>query len=263
MKSFKIRASQLSKIMTKPKDSGGITDTQQEFLNDMDERDKPMTEKQQEKYDYLLEKKHKPEGLSEGAKTYCKEWLKHKLLGREPEIASKYLDKGIIAESGAIQLLNKLYQEDYTKNTERLSNEFMTGECDIHKNRIIRDTKCSWSVKSFPMLAVDVCYEYYWQNQAYLILWDAEYGWVDYCLVNTPDRIIEQESKRISWRDNRDYIEVLEEQEKKHKYDDLEVWKRVKSFPVERHDVEERINQKVILCREHIETLIKENRISV
>ena len=54
-------------------------------------------------------KSKKPEDLSAGAITYCKQLAKEFVYGYRKEINSKYLDKGIICEDQSIQLYNDVF----------------------------------------------------------------------------------------------------------------------------------------------------------
>jgi len=254
MKLFKIRASQLHRIMGKPKDSGGLTAKQAETLKDLIAKGSKSKQVQE-----LTEKRDRPEGLSAGAKTYCKEWLRSEKLNRYPEISNKYLEKGNLCENQAIRLLNDVYLESYEKNTVREENEYMTGECDILAKPVIRDTKCSWGVNSFPMFDEKPPSDYVYQIQQYLILYDCSIGYVDFVLVDTPHHLIINEAKRIAFRENRDLDEVIQEQMQKNTYGDIKPELRVKSFEVSRdYELGPRIKEKVQLCRDYIKKLENE-----
>ena len=73
----------------------------------------------------------KGEELSAGAKTYLRELLKKEILGYDDEISSKYLEKGIRCEEESLNLYNQVFFTDYTKNTERRTDDYITGEADI------------------------------------------------------------------------------------------------------------------------------------
>lgn len=57
-------------------------------------------------------KSKKPEDLSAGAMTYCRELAKQAVYGYTPQIASKYLDKGLIVEPQSIDLYNTVFFTD-------------------------------------------------------------------------------------------------------------------------------------------------------
>ena len=142
----------------------------------------------------MTEPKTKSEGpLSVGAKTYIRELVAQEIFGVEFEFSSKETTKGNEVEPESIALLNRVRGLDLTKNTERKSNDFITGECDLFDAPGNRghDLKSSWSIATFPICVKD-CEDrlYEWQMRGYMALWDADEWEVNYCLVDTPDRLI-------------------------------------------------------------------------
>lgn len=142
----------------------------------------------------MTEPKTQKEGpLSVGAKTYIRELVAQEIFGVDFVVSSKHMEKGIEVEQESIDLLNRVRGFDLQKNTERKHNGFITGECDLFNPEARRghDIKSSWSIATFPLLpsdAEDKAYE--WQMRGYMALWDAEEWEVNYCLVDTPDRLI-------------------------------------------------------------------------
>lgn len=148
--------------------------------------------------DIMTDAKTKGETLSVGAKTAIKKMAKEQVYGFDSVITSKYLTKGIEVEDQSIELLNSVLFSDFKKNTERKTNEWITGECDIYTPEIIYDVKSSWSLETFPIVAEDgqnATYE--WQARAYMMLWDVEKYAVAYCLVDTPENLIGYENPSI------------------------------------------------------------------
>lgn len=142
----------------------------------------------------MTEPKTKAEGpLSVGAKTYLRELAQQEILGVDFEFSSKETAKGIQLEGEAIQLLNRVRGLDLTKNTERKTNDWITGECDLYDAQRKRghDLKVSWSAKTFPGWEVDCADKLYeWQMRGYMWLWDADEWEVNYTLLDTPDALI-------------------------------------------------------------------------
>jgi hypothetical protein len=141
----------------------------------------------------MTEPKLKSEVLSVGAKTYLRQLAAEAIFGIDFVVSSKEMEKGILVEQDAIDMLNRVRGLSLTKNTERRSNGLITGECDLFNAPVRRghDIKCSWSAKTFPIAAedcVDKVYEF--QMRGYMALWDAGEWSVDYCLVNTPEKLI-------------------------------------------------------------------------
>ena len=139
----------------------------------------------------MTDPKGKDEILSVGAKTTIRHMAKELVYGFTRTFSSKYTDKGIQVENDSIALYNSVHFTNYVKNTERKTNEWITGECDIAAPNRIIDIKSSWSLDTFPAMsadAIDKTYE--WQGRAYMMLWEKPEFEVAHCLVNTPDELI-------------------------------------------------------------------------
>lgn len=133
------------------------------------------------------------EALSVGAKTYIRQLAAQEILSITFEVSSKQMEKGTIVEPESIALLNRVRGLDLEKNSERRSNGFITGECDLWDapRRCGYDLKSSWTAATFPIAAIDcVDSDYEWQCRGYLALWDADEWHVAYALVNTPEHLI-------------------------------------------------------------------------
>lgn len=131
--------------------------------------------------------------LSQGAKTYIRELAQQDILGVDFEVFSKQMEKGIRCEPDAIALLNRVYGLALEKNTERKTDGWITGECDLYdatRNRG-HDLKCSWSAATFPCWEIDAKDSIYeWQLRGYMRLWDADEWEVNYALLDTPEDLI-------------------------------------------------------------------------
>ena len=175
----------------------------------------------------------KSEALSAGCKTYIKELVKEDLFGYKSTIDSKYLTKGIDLEDTSIDLYNEVHGTLYLKNTERLSNEFITGECDINAEDKIIDIKSSWSLETFPASPDDVNNkDYEWQLRGYMMLYNKPKAELAYCMVSTPDYLLKD------W----DNWEI-------HKVDKHDPFLRVTTISFERdRDKERDIIDRVIEC---------------
>jgi len=154
----------------------------------------------------MTEPKTQKEGpLSVGAKTYIRELAAQEIFGVDFEISSKQMEKGIRCEGDSIALLNRVRGLGLEKNTERRSNEFITGECDLFDAERLRghDLKTSWSIATFPICVAD-CQDklYEWQMRGYLWLWGAGEWEVNYCLVNTPEDLIGYEPMTLHFVDH-------------------------------------------------------------
>ena len=123
---------------------------------------------------------------------------------RQKEIKSKYLEKGILNESGAIQLVNELFTTNYEKNEIRLSNDYLTGECDVIGSDCIADIKCSWDIFTFFEAKTKDVKDYEWQLRGYMELYDKPKAELYYCLTDMDDlqllKILERENAK--WNDD-------------------------------------------------------------
>lgn len=208
----------------------------------------------------LTEPRNKSEKLSETAKTYIQDLFKENELGIYKDISSRYLDKGIQLEDQAIQFAaDVLGWEFVTKNTERFSNEWLTGEPDVLTDSLLADIKCSWSGSTFPMFDTELKNkDYYWQLQGYMMLTGKEEAELVYCLLNTPFEIVEDEVRREHWKlhlidedlDVRNAVQMM------HNFDHIPDKMRVKRFIVKKDEQAfERIKEKVILARNYYQQL--------
>jgi len=150
MKLFKVRASQIGKIMGNAKKAGELSAT---------------------------------------CITYLKEWYSEEMYGDREEIKSKYMDKGNACEEDAIDFLAEREGLGFlAKNEKSYENDFITGTPDVIVNGVIYDTKCSWNGKTFlDAITGDLDTDYEWQIRGYMNLTGLKNGKVCYCLMDTPD----------------------------------------------------------------------------
>lgn len=149
----------------------------------------------------MTEPKTKSEGpLSVGARTYIRELAQQEIFGVEFEFSSRETEKGTRMEGESIALLNRVRGLSLEKNTERRTDGFITGECDLFDPSRKRghDLKTSWSVKTFRAFQDDCADKLYeWQMRGYMSLWDADEWEVNYALVDTPDDLIGYEPLQL------------------------------------------------------------------
>lgn len=143
----------------------------------------------------MTEPKSKAEGpLSAGAKTYIRELAAQEIFGVDFDADSKQMTKGRECEDESIALFNRVYGRALTKNVERRTDEFLTGEADLPDLDEVVDIKTAWSVATFPLSEEDCTPAqrqlYAWQLRAYMRLWDKPAARIAYCLVDTPERLI-------------------------------------------------------------------------
>lgn len=192
----KFRASSLSNIMADPQsiDPALLTDETAAIC-----RKTKKTDEDKAILAPLWEK-----SLSVGAKTYVESLAKQFVYGYDDEVSSKFLEKGIRCEDDAIELYNSVFFTNHTKNTVRLTNDWVTGECDIYvPGKKIIDIKNAWSLQTFPATSAtgrDKGYE--WQGRAYMMLWGVPEFEIAYCMVNTPADLIGYEDEKIHFVDH-------------------------------------------------------------
>lgn len=256
MKQFKIRPSQCGKIMGALK-AGSITEKQKQAIHIL--QGKPRTEKQQIELERLTAKRDAPPELPEGAKTYCKQWLKEQLYGRRKEFSSKYTDRGNISEDESIRLIGE-YIGDPTilKNEDPpLSNDFMEGTYDTKTHNTVYDAKSVWDFSTFPLFNDKLDKDYEWQIDLYMELTGMRKGEVVYCLVDLPEELLQSEIKKLTWQ-GIDQDEAEAKMRDYHSYGDLPLNLRLKAYKVTYDKSRiEAVERRVIMCREYIEELVK------
>lgn len=152
------------------------------------------------------------EPLSQTAKSYLKKYyayLKYGKWSAALDKGNKYTNKGKLAEKDSIALCSLLDNRQYSKNTHRLTNEYLTGEPDIihiindGTDLYIIDVKTSWDIETFMgPIGEDLTALYWWQLQAYFAITGASSGEVSYCLVDTPESILLKEKYYLAERMN-------------------------------------------------------------
>jgi hypothetical protein len=223
MNTFKIRCSAIGKIMTNPRTKGEL--------------------------------------LSQTAKTYIEEQVISDKYGIRKQFYSRYTDKGILVEDDAIKLTSDVLELGFIwKNEDHFSNDFMTGTPDVNTDTVLLDVKSSWDATTFPFFATEIpTKDYYYQLQGYLELVGKTEALLCYCLVNTPEEMVEDEVRRAHWNANllEESIDLRDEVQKRHNFDHIPDNRRVKVFKVEKDEaVIEAIKERVELCREYYNTLI-------
>ena len=143
----------------------------------------------------MTNSRSKTDLLSKTCKSEIESLVKQKLYGYNTYISSKYLTKGIQLEDKSIELYNEVFFTNHVKNETRLSNDWITGECDINADDLIIDIKTSWSAETFPATEEEVNNkDYEWQLRGYMMLYDKHFAELAYCLVETPEELLQYET---------------------------------------------------------------------
>ena len=183
----------------------------------------------------------KSETLSQTTKTYLQEWQKEQIYGVRNDINSKYLTKGIDMEDESINIYALHTDLDFAvKNSQRFTNDFITGEPDLILDDKVVDIKTSWDCFTFPLFDTEITNKnYYWQLQSYMALTGKYKAELAYVLVNTPE-----------------YLQYSELDA--HDYTNLDLKYRVKVFEIERNDDDiARLYDRVKECREYLNQITK------
>jgi len=215
---------------------------------------------------------------------------------RTEDFGNKYTEHGLDSEENSITLFSRVKKRMYVKNTERKSNEFVTGEWDLHlvdENGVTAETvdiKSSWSKNTFDKsrLKAKLNQDYYWQGQSYMWLTGAAKHTVAYCLTNASEQTIQDEKRRLAWKMgvidttskiNEEYIMKCRQIEINHIYDiklfqqqnpnydfdnkisgwcyDIPMAERVVCFEFNRNEADiEKLRLRIIECRTHMLTVL-------
>ena len=183
--------------------------------------------------------------------------------GRKKDIQTKQMKKGIEVEQESIDLLSMYLKMPFNKNEQRFTNDFISGSPDIIDNDRIIDIKSSYDLWTFIGNIPDKLDNlYYWQMQSYMWLTGTKSAVIAYCLVNTPENIIEQEKyyllkkMDVATEENPEYVKEAMKIEFNMSFDDISMEERILMFHVSRNEDDIlRIQQKVEKAREFLREL--------
>ena len=204
----------------------------------------------------------KNEVLSQTTKSYLQELAIEEMYGIKKEFSSRYTDKGNEVENESIELTEKVLELGFiTKNEDYFENDYIKGTPDIITDKMVVDVKSSWNGLTFPWFEDELPNkDYYYQVQGYLWLTQKQFGMVSYCLVNTPENIVNDEIRRTAW--SKFEIEPSEETIRDvmstHNFDHIPQERRVKAylFNYDEHVIEQ-IKTRINECRTYYNTLLK------
>jgi hypothetical protein len=204
----------------------------------------------------------KSEVLSQTAKTYVEELAKEHLFGIKKVFKSRYTDKGNEVEEKAIELTEDVLGFEFlTKNEHYYQNNWVKGTPDIITTSLVIDVKSSWSGDTFPFFETELPNkDYYYQVMGYMWLTGKKNALISYCLINTPEEIVNDEIRRTAW--GKYEIEPSEETIRDvmalHSFDHIPKDRRVKAFHVEYNEgVVNEIKTRIEHCRTYFNELIR------
>lgn len=183
--------------------------------------------------------------------------------GRKRDIQTKQMKKGVEAEQDSIDLLSMYLKLPFSKNEERFKNDFITGLPDIINGDTIIDIKSSYDLWTFLGNIPDKLDNlYYWQMQSYMWLTGTRKATIAYCLVNTPESIIQQEKYYLLKKmdviseESPEFIKEAMKIEFNMTFDDISINERILTFNVNRSEDDIlRIQNKVEKSREYLQTI--------
>jgi hypothetical protein len=203
--------------------------------------------------------------LSETAKTMLVEVYAKAVYGREKEVQSKPMKKGVLVEDDSIALLSRHDGVLYQKNEVRQENEFIGGTPDIITDELVIDIKSSYDIWTF-LANVDSKIDkgYWWQLQGYMMLTNKRKASLAYCLSNMPDHLVETEKYYLLKRldviseESPEYLIEAAKLERILKYDDIPVNEKVIKYDIDFDDsVVELVESRVKTAREYLKLFHK------
>jgi hypothetical protein len=201
--------------------------------------------------------------LSKTAQKHLIEVYISEKYGRKRDIQTKQMKKGIEAEQDSIDLLSMYLKLPFSKNEERFKNDFITGLPDIINGDTIIDIKSSYDLWTFLGNIPDKLDNlYYWQMQSYMWLTSTIKATIAYCLVNTPESIIQQEKYYLLKKmdviseESPEFIKEAMKVEFNMTFDDISINERILTFNVNRNEDDIlRIEHKVLKARTFLQEL--------
>lgn len=187
--------------------------------------------------------------LSDSAKTHLMDVYIFLTTGRKGDIENRYTKKGNMVEDDSITLYARIKKTFFRKNEIHLHNTWIKGTPDIfegesiHEAEVLPDIKSSWNIRTFyQTFNKKINFLYFWQIIAYMWLTGARKGSIAYCLVDTPESLIQAEMDKIWYRmgkpltDSPLYLSACEEIKKEMTYSDIPFEKRLLEYEVEWKD---------------------------
>jgi hypothetical protein len=186
----------------------------------------------------LTSPRSKGERLSKTLKTLVEKKVKELVYkDKIKDIRSKYLTKGTDVESKAIKLYQQFTGDKLLiKNDKEFYNDFFSGTPDVILPDMILEFKSSWDCNTFPLFLQEPPRNYVAQCQVYMNLFDIKKARLVYCLVNTPEELINREIyyAHLDMGMADTYDEKLAEiVRKQHTFDDLPINVRIREFEIE------------------------------
>jgi len=205
--------------------------------------------------------------LSETCKTYLREVYINRKYGRYKDFTSDAIKKGLETEEAALTLFSIQKLRQFNKNEENLTNDFISGTPDSYEGETIQtathiiDIKSAWDLFTFHASKEEkVNKDYYWQMQGYMWLTGATKATLVYCLIDTPDTLIQDQKRRLGWQmglidseASQPYMDACAKIDRNSIFSDIPNSERIHEITIERNEEDiERIKERVLDCREYM-----------
>lgn len=189
--------------------------------------------------------------ISDTAKSAIRDVVKEDLYGFRSFTGNQYTQKGNLLEDLAIQMSGKMRLRNYQKHVGRVSNDLITGECDVLdlERKLIIDTKCTWDIGTHPFFMDEAMEKvkkagYDIQMQGYMWLYDCDVAHVDFWLFPTPLELTKD------WDDREQLIDMVEA---------IDIRERLTTVIIERDEsIIQKIKDKIPHCQEYYAKLMAE-----
>lgn len=203
----------------------------------------------------------KSQPLGETVKNYLDECYIKVAYNKSKDLVSKFLEKGLAVEEDSITLYTDFKNELYFKNTERFQNDYLIGTPDIVTEDEVIDIKSSWDFFTFAKSIREENKLYWWQLQSYMALTGKKKATLVYCLVDTPDSIIQREIKKAYYQsglsdDNETFKEFTAQMISNYHFSNVPLEKRIyeKHYEFEPEQIK-KLYCRIDGCREYLNNI--------
>lgn len=189
--------------------------------------------------------------ISDTAKSAIRDIVKEDLYGFRSFTGNQYTAKGNLLEDMAIEMSGKMRFKQYQKHSGRVSNDLITGECDVLDlgKKLIIDTKVTWDIGTHPFFEDEAMEKvkkagYDVQMQAYMWLYECEVAEIDFWLFPCPPELLKD------WDDIDQLVHLVEK---------IDIRERKTTVTIERDEsVIEKIKEKIPHCQDYYAKLFAE-----
>lgn len=198
---YVFRCHMVGKIIDVPKP---LTTNQEETLKAYSEKE-TLTIKQHETLIALQHKlnESKKFKLSDSTKKELTRIVQFEKASRSKILYTKYMDKGLAKEKDARDLISEVLGVNLIKDPERKTNKWVTGERDVYHDDLLIEIKTAYSFESFSNILLEKANEIYLrQNDSYMDLWGINEGLICHILVDTPNSLVDDEIRRLSYNED-------------------------------------------------------------